>query len=288
MLTADNGIPTREQSLLAVLAMIKGGGLDRYWTDTELFRCKGGNQTLAEQFASCLNEGKKTIHENAPVEAIEPSGSRVRVRVRDREKPDEADDVILAVPPSVWHTINFDGFPELAKRLSKPPKLGLNVKFLMQFDKRFWQQFASSPTLSADGPVDLTWETTEEDPDGTFVMVAFSGASDAETCAAWQEKERKDKYIDAMREPYPGIGDQIGDTKFMNWPAEDWSKASYYFPRVNEVTAWGPFWKSGYQDWLHFAGEHTSYAFMGYMEGALSSGYRLARRLAIRDHVLPA
>lgn len=39
MLATDNGIPTRDQSLLAILAMIKGGGLDRYWTDTELFRC---------------------------------------------------------------------------------------------------------------------------------------------------------------------------------------------------------------------------------------------------------
>jgi monoamine oxidase len=29
----------------------------------------------------------------------------------------------------------------------------------------------------------------------------------------------------------------------------------------------------------HFAGEHTSFAFVGYLGGALSSGYRLARRL---------
>ena len=29
-------------------------------------------------------------------------------------------------------------------------------------------------------------------------------------------------------------------------------------------------------------------AFMGYMEGALSSGYRLARRLAVRDGIFPA
>ncbi len=34
---------------------------------------------------------------------------------------------------------------------------------------------------------------------------------------------------------------------------------------------------------LHFAGEHTCYAFVGYMEGALNSGASLARRLAERD-----
>jgi len=34
---------------------------------------------------------------------------------------------------------------------------------------------------------------------------------------------------------------------------------------------------------LHFAGEHCSYAFLGYMEGALNSGSRVARKIAKRD-----
>ena len=55
MFASDNGIPAEEQSLLGFLAMVKGGGLDRYWTDTELFRCKDGNQTLAERFEHHLN-----------------------------------------------------------------------------------------------------------------------------------------------------------------------------------------------------------------------------------------
>jgi monoamine oxidase len=63
--------------------------------------------------------------------------------------------------------------------------------------------------------------------------------------------------------------------------------ASYYFPGRGEVTTWGPFWKAGYDDWFHFAGEHTCYAFMGYTEGALLSGYRLARKLAVRDKIFP-
>jgi monoamine oxidase len=39
---------------------------------------------------------------------------------------------------------------------------------------------------------------------------------------------------------------------------------------------------------LHFAGEHTCYAFVGYMEGALDSGAAVARRLAGRDGVIEA
>jgi hypothetical protein len=36
---------------------------------------------------------------------------------------------------------------------------------------------------------------------------------------------------------------------------------------------------------LHFAGEHTSYKFVGYMEGALNSGAALAQRIAKRDGI---
>ena len=287
MLAADNGIPTSEQSLLAVLAMVKGGGLDRYWTDTELFRCKGGNQTLANCFRDALNQTADTVVEGAPVETISSSEGKIRLTIKDRE-PDEGGDIILAIPPSAWYTIKVEGFPELTDKLAAPPQMGANVKYLMSFDNRFWQTFASSPTLSEDGPVDLTWETTEDDKNQDFVVVAFSGSDDAKECARWSAEQRKPHYVDAMQAPYPGIGHEIRQDKFMNWPDEDWTKASYYFPRLGEVTSWGPFWNAGYGGWLHFAGEHTSYAFMGYMEGALSSGYRLARKLAIRDHIFPA
>jgi monoamine oxidase len=288
MLAADNGIPADEQSLLGILAMIKGGGLDRYWTDTELFRCKGGNQQLAEKFAEKLNDHGPIVVLNSPVEIVERAAKGVSLGIRG--KTVWADDLILAIPPSVWSKIKFGRVPaELAKKLSRPPGLGTNVKCLFRFKTRFWEEFASSPTLSEDGPVDLTWETTEEEKAGDFVMVAFSGAQDANKCSRWKKRgQRRKKYIEVLQHPYPVIRRNMRALKFMDWPRSEWTRASYYFPRTNEVTSWGPFWKKGYEGWLHFAGEHTCYAFVGYMEGALSSGYRLARRLAIRDHIFSA
>ncbi len=164
--------------------------------------------------------------------------------------------------------------------------MGHNVKCLIRLRSRFWEAFASSPTLSEDGPVDLTWETTEQDSGKDFVMVAFSGAEDADTCSSWRPASRKKHHVKALQAPYPGIDKQIAGLELMDWPRDEWAQGSYYFPRRGEVTQWGPFWKSGYSDWLHFAGEHTCYAFIGYMEGALNSGYRLARRLAFRNRIL--
>lgn len=292
LLSADNGVAADEQSLLGVLAMVKGGGLDRFWTDTEVFRCRDGNQQLAEKFASALNQKAGSVIKNARVKSISRRDDKLWLevvdkrgrRIRGSEKP--VDDVILAIPPSVWDSIVFDD-GEVTASLSNPPETGKNVKYLMRLQDRFWEQYSSSPTLSEDGPVDLTWETTEDDKKGDFALVAFSGADDAEACIKWAGNRRK-RYVSKMEAPYPGIGREIRKDKFMNWPDEKWSKGSYYFPRVNEVTKWGPFWKAGHGGWLHFAGEHTCYAFMGYMEGALSSGYRIARRIAVRDDLFPA
>ena len=305
MLAADNGVPANKQSLLGVLAMVKGGGLDRYWTDTEVYRCVGGNDQLAKKFAAALNREKKgTVVMNARVKSVSRTEAGVRVRIEEVRKkrngrkkivghPKPTTDVVLAIPPSVWHTISFPKTYKHEKtdrpgKLSKPPQMGWNVKYLMRFNARFWEEFSSSPTLTEDGPVDITWETTEEDKKRDYAMVAFSGADDARDCVQWRDKQRRAKYMRTLSVVYPGIRKRLIKDKFMNWPKEKWTEASYYFPRVNEVTKWGPYWKAGYGNWLHFAGEHTSYAFMGYMEGALTSGYRLARRLAVQDKLLPA
>jgi len=290
MLETDNGVEGNEQSLLGVLAMVKGGGLDRYWTDTEVYRCKGGNQQLAEGFFKRLKEKLGRVVLKAQVTSIERRRKKIWVNANEDGKSVEEgpfDDLILAIPPSVWNSITFKD-SKLARKLRRPPRMGANVKYLMRVRRRFWQDFSSSPNLTEDGPVGLTWETTEADEEPDYTMVAFSGAEDATRLANLKAGRLAGKYNRALKTVYPGIKQQIVRGKFMNWPKEPWTKASYYFPRPGEVTRWGPFWHAGYAGWLHFAGEHTCYAFMGYMEGALSSGYRLARRLAVRDLILKA
>jgi monoamine oxidase len=293
MMEADNGIPAAEQSLLGLLAMVKGGGLDRYWTDTELCRCEQGNQKLAESFRKRLDAGQQRVFTNVEVKEFSSDSDTISLRVVNSGgttlPKTKIDDVILAIPPSIYSRIKFSD-EVLTRRLAKAPALGSNVKYLMQLDQRFWKDFGSSPNASEDQPVNLTWETTEDndDGDGTLVFVAFSGAQAADTCVGWDAKDKKINYIASMLPLYPGLDAHLKNDRFMDWPQNEWTRGSYYFPRRGEVMEWGPFWKTGYGGWLHFAGEHTSYAFVGYMEGALSSGFRLARRLAVRDNLIPA
>ena len=313
-LVADNGRSAEQQSLLGVLAMIKGHGVDRYWTYTEVYRCIGVNAQLAQRFREELDD--RVVHTGIKVTAISRENGAASVELAHTTEQDErndhesapnsrspksdngkkleavqADEVVLAIPPSVWHLIRFKD-QDLRAKLKRAPRLGVNTKNLYALKSRFWQNFSSSPTLTdSDGPADMTWETSQDidsrkikkinkQPDFTFV--AFSGARHSqELVNLVSDRARNAALLKQLGNVYPGIDTQITNSKFMDWPRKLFTQGSYYFPAPNEVSAWGPFWKTGYLDWLHFAGEHTSYAFMGYMEGALSSGFRLASPSAI-------
>jgi len=176
-LVADNGRPASRQSLLGVLAMIKGHGIDRYWTDTEVYRCIKGNDELAKSFQTALGKRVKT---GIKVISIGKHGKRVSVGLayttdkelkldledrlsgakRSRKAYDpatvEADEIILAIPPSVWHLIEFQD-ADLRKKLNRAPRLSVNTKGIFSLKSRFWEEFGSSPTLTdGEEPGDYT------------------------------------------------------------------------------------------------------------------------------------
>ena len=280
-LVTDNGVPADCQSYLGVLAMIKGGGGKSYWDDTEVFRCRGGNQQLAELLAGALPGG--SVHLNRRVVGISISNQNVTVTL-SKGKPLVADDVILAIPPSVWNDIEIK--PRLPRRFKG--QFGQNVKYLMNVRKNSWAPL--SPSFSSDGPIDLTWQGTDQQPGPRAAFVAFSGAKDAEKCRRWTK--RKERYMSLLSPIYPRLDQGVGRCKFMDWPSDKWTRGSYSFPAPGEVTLTGPLLRNGFQIRkglrirMHFAGEHTCYAFVGYMEGALQSGLRVAEQLARRDRII--
>ena len=87
-----------------------------------------------------------------------------------------------------------------------------------------------------------------------------------------------ENYLAALEKVYRGVRPSFVKARFMDWPSDPFSKASYSFPAPGQVTTQGPIFRQGIGR-LHFAGEYTSYAFMGYMEGALNSGAAAAPEL---------
>jgi len=186
--------------------------------------------------------------------------------------------VVLTVPPTLWRQIRIR--PPLPKAYKV--QFGKNVKYLLNVRNRSWKPH--DPEMSSDGPVDLTWQGTAPGRKTRAGFVAFSGARSASMCRNW--KKKKSQYLSKLRPVYPDMKDGSQNGLFMDWPGNKWTRGSYSFPKPREVTRVGPLLRSGHKGRLHFAGEHTCYAFTGYMEAALQSGLRVAEHLARRDGVI--
>lgn len=276
--TATNGVATEKQSYLGNLAQVCGGGLEKYWTDTEVYRLKGGNVQYAERMATELG---RDVYLNCPVREITTTEKAVIVVNGEGERY-EADDVVLAIPPSVWSTIKFSpGLPAVLN-----PQMGKNIKYLSVMKERFWRAAGLTSRATTDHEVQQTWEATDSQADvGPFVLTAFSGGPAAEAVCKRPVPERQPAYLKAMEQLYPGFTEQFVKGQFMDWPGDPWTRGAYSFPAPGQVTTVGPALQAGLGR-LHFAGEHTCYKFVGYMEGALTSGATLAKRLATRDGIV--
>jgi monoamine oxidase len=275
---ADNGQDPAMQSLLGNLAMIAGGGGEKFWTESEVYRCKGGNQQLAHKLAEGIGSDRIITGLSAREIKVKKDGAVVTC---SDGRTIECDDVVLAVPPTVWKKIQVE--PALPPALQI--QMGSNVKYLARLKSRFWAEKGLAPDALTDGDVSMTWDGTDGQglKEGA-VMVAFSGGRASEACRAKKGKEADPAYAERLEAIYPGFREQFVDARFMDWPSDPLAGASYSFPAPSEVTRVGPILREGVGR-LHFAGEHCSYAFVGYMEGALRSGTSLAKRLAKRDGV---
>lgn len=277
-LAADNGAATARQSYLGNLTQVKGGGLEKYWEESEVYRCKGGNDLLAKKLLEEV--GPHNVQLGRPVTEINVVGSRVTVRCADGTVV-EADDVVLSVPPSVWNKIKIT--PALPTELK--PQMGTSVKYLAQVKGRFWEKEGLGPNAFTDGMISMTWECTDNQPGEGAVLSGFSGGPAAENARERWGREKHQAYIKEFAKIYPTFEQNYGSGRFMDWPGDEWTMAGYSFPAPGQITRMGPLLHKG-MGRLHFAGEHTSYKFVGYMEGALNSGATIARRIATRDGVM--
>lgn len=268
----DNGVAADRMSLLAMLSQVKGGGLERFWEETEACRCKGGNGQLAEKLAGALGERVIT---DLPVKEISIGGSGCVVTCADGRRL-ECDDVVLATPPTVWGRIKCD--PEIPASLR--PQLGSNVKYLTRVKRRFWRDTGRSQYTLSDGDVNWTWESTDGQGDeGSFGLTAFCGGPGSERVRGRDAATRDKAMGDLLESWMPGYRANLEAARLIDWPGFTWARGAYSAYAPGQITVMGPTLHEGLGR-LHFAGEHCSFAFMGYMEGALHAGVGLAKRLA--------
>jgi monoamine oxidase len=278
MLEHDNAAAAERMSLLGLLAMVAGGGGESFWTDSEVYRCAGGNARLAQGLAEDLGWSRIRLREPAAGVAIGINGCTVMTERGSYN----ADSVVIAVPPSVWDTLKITG-PDGETMAPAAPSMGPAAKLLVRAERAWWREGGLSPDALSDGAAGYTWNATDGQATPRPIVCGF-GAGPA---IAGMTQGDPRPMRDGIEKLLPGLAAARAQgpesERFMHWPSDPWARAGYSFPAPGEVTgavrALHAGVTAGGRVRLAFAGEHTAMAFTGYMEGALASGHAAAMRL---------
>ncbi len=271
----DMACSPEKMNYLALMCVIKGHGVEKYWTETEMYRARQGNQILASHLAAGVS-GR--IHLDCPVTRIVHGQSGCTLTVRDG-RTFEYPDVVIAVPPSVYSSIEFaPGLPA-----GFHPQMGSATKYLGVVSKAYWLPDGKTD-LMTDTPLGVTWEGATGAKDQERLLVSFAGGTVADSLHARPLAGREQFVEEQFEQALPGFSANHIKSEFVDWIGDPWTKCGYSFPLPGEFLSQSKILKDGLGN-LHFAGEHASLGFFGFMEGGLHSGVQAALRLMKRDGI---
>jgi monoamine oxidase len=289
----EYGAETTGQSALNLIYLLgykSGPGTwSIYGASDERYHIAGGNAKLPVAIAGALPKG--SVHTGSAMSAIaRNSDGSINVSFGNGQTI-AADHVILCMSFAVLRTLNYKkaGFDSLKQTAITQLGAGCNVKLNLQFTSRPWNASGSTGSLYSDQPFQSGWEVTRGQSGTTGILVEYPGASTAQsmgqsspytTTATNPHVAMYAKQFLAQIEPiFPGITAQWNGKAMLSTPFTDPNfRCSYSYWKPGQYTGF-----SGYegvrQGNIHFAGEHCSTNFQGFMEGGASEGVRAANEI---------
>ena len=286
LLVNNNVAPLDELNLLALLCLVKGGqfgaadkALMGYWTELEVFRSAEGCQSLAlalaHEFETTL-QGR--LRRRQLVIAIDlahrPIITSHGFDKEGRPLPVETatfDYVVFAVPPSVWSAVTITPVHPMDPGQVGVMNTGPAVKFFSELDHRVWIDSGGAPLGGAIG-LGQVWESTDQ-------QVRLAGQNLMLTVFAGGRLPAPGSFEPSLETLYPGYGKALVRKRLMDWPNEPHVRTGYASPKKDQIFTVGQALNRPFQQRMVFAGEHTSMAHFGYMEGALQSGRSAAEQV---------
>jgi monoamine oxidase len=267
-------------SLLHVLFYAAAAGRWDDLLDTEggaqQDRIVGGSQLISLKMAEELGDA---VALSSPVTEIRTEDEGVIAgEVRARR-------AIVALPPALAGRISYDPpLPGMRDKLCQRMPMGSVIKCMAIYDEPFWRaEGLSGQAASLPGPAQVIFDNTP--PGGRpGVLLGFLEADAARTFGAVPEAERREAVLAVFRRLFgPRAGDP-DDYLDRDWSAEPYSRGCY--AGVFGPGAWtsvGPALREPVGR-LHWAGTETATRWMGYFDGAVSSGRRAAAELIAAEN----
>lgn len=279
----EYGLDAPEQSALNFIFLIGTGDLaDKdamvlLGESDERYKVRGGNQRVVDELAKRVEPQIQRRHR---LEAIRSKGNgyTLTFQTGGGAKDEDADIVVLAVPFTMLREMKIDvDLPPLKKRAIAELGYGANAKVLVGFKSRPWQKLGYTGAAYSDESFQLAWDNSFGQAPTEGGLTLYSGGKLALSAGEGSAEEAAVRLMKGIERAYPGATSQRnGKVSRFHWPTFAWTKGAYacYKPGQWTTIAGAEGLPVGN---LFFAGEHCSYDFQGYMNGAAQSGADTAK-----------
>lgn len=281
----EYGLDAAEQSSLNFTFLIGTGDLSTpagfalLGESDERYKVKGGNQQLVDELARRVEPQIRRRHK---LEAIRSRGDGYALTFQaDRGTVTEnADIVVLAIPFTLLREVDIQvPLSTLKQKAIRELGYGNNAKVLVGFKTRHWQTLGYSGATYTDEAFQLAWDNSYVQPGTVGGLTLYSGGKAGIEVGQGTAEDVARRLMVGVNRAYPGaIAQQNDKVSRFHWPTFPWTKGSYscYKPGQWTTIAGSEGVPEGN---LFFAGEHCSYDFQGYMNGAAQSGADTAKAI---------
>ena len=279
--TIEFGAECDDQSalnLLYLLGYVGQGRLRLFGKSNEKFHIRGGNDQLVQ--AMTAKPAGRITRGSQLVAIAKTAGGRYALTFMQgtTTKTVTADRVVLALPFSLLRTVDYSkaGFGLEKTRAIRELPMGTNSKLNVGFKTRHWRGLGCNGDTYADTGYQATWEVSRAQPGSAGILVDYTGGKIGDSFGSGTPVQRAQKFLGQIEPLLPGITKQFdGNATVDYWAAYPWTLGSYSYYKPGQYTRFG-----GAEPELsgacHFAGEHTTQDFQGYLQGAVLSGNRAA------------
>lgn len=268
----------RDVSLLGVLADIAasggGGGLLEIEAAAEEYRLLGGAAALSDGMAAGLG-GRVVL--NSPVRRI--SRDEDGVRVESDVFSAGAEIVIVAVPPALRGCIAYrPALPPAHDGLARRIPMGAVIKCHAVYEAPFWREAGLNGRAESDaGPCAVTCDNSVPG-EAAGVLTGFILGCEARRWGRASAAGRRRAVLGSFARFFGEEALAPRAYAECDWGAEPHARGGYAgVPAPGLFLNHGPALREPV-GLVHWAGTETAAAWSGYMEGALESGERAARR----------
>ena len=257
-------------SVLPVVEQIAKGGSP---AQAEMYRVAGGNERFVAALVASIPSAVFLRHQ---LRAISHATTRVIAHVEDergRSQEMEGDAMVIAMPTMALNRVEIrPSLPEAQQRAIAALRYGCATKVLVQSPRDLFRG-RKARAFATDTDLGSFWDGT--DGKGTLLTLLGGG------CISRRLRAKADTAGSHILDDLCWLGmagADVGAMRSVTWEDDPWAGGGYAYLDPGFDPAWRPL-LSRRAGRLVFAGEHTSDAWQGYMNGAVESGLRAAREL---------